>query len=189
MKKKFDPANATFAIFSILYPLIAVVTIRTLGPGAALVLLIGMLLARLLLPVLRGVPLSLGLVLLPVLIAVVAMSFFDGELSVRLYPVFVNLAMLVSFAVTLWRPPSMIERFARVVEPDLPEQGVRYTYKVTIVWAAFFAVNGSIALWSVLQPGWTIWTVYNGFVAYVAAGLLFGIEYLVRQLVIQRRGP
>ena len=82
----------------------------------------------------------------------------------------------------------MIERFARIVEPDLPEQGVRYTYKVTIVWVVFFAVNGAIALWSVLQGGWTIWTVYNGFVAYVAAGLLFGIEYLVRQRV-RRREP
>jgi uncharacterized membrane protein len=60
---------------------------------------------------------------------------------------------------------------------------VRYTYKVTIIWIGFFALNGAIALWSVLQPGWTAWTLYNGFISYVAVGVLFAGEYVVRKFV------
>jgi uncharacterized membrane protein len=70
-----------------------------------------------------------------------------------------------------------------VLEPDLPEKAVRYTRKVTWAWVGFFAVNGAIALWSVLQPGWSLWLLYNGVIAYVAAGLLFAVELLVRQRV------
>lgn len=186
MLRRFDLPSAIFAGFSILYPVIAVVTIRTLGPGAALIILIVMLGARALLPFLRGVPVSLGLALLPVLVAVFAVGGFDRQLSVRLYPVFMNIAMFAAFAATLFYPPSMIERFARIFEPDLPPDGVRYTYIVTIVWMAFFALNSAIALWSVMQPGWEAWTLYNGFISYIAAGTLFAGEYLVRQRVRRR---
>lgn len=188
MTKRFDLPGAVFAVFSILYPVIAVATIRIFGPGAALVLLLAVLGARVLLPVLRGVPVSMVLVLLPVMASILVVSLFDSQLSVRLYPVFMNMAMLAAFGTTLWYPPSMIERFARILDPNLPEAGVRYTYKVTIVWMVFFALNGAIALWSVLQPGWAIWTMYNGFIAYVAAGLLFCVEYVVRQRAIKRQG-
>ena len=183
MPRKFDLPSALFAAFSILYPLIAVAMIRAFGPGAAFVVLLIILGARSVLPFLRGVPVSLGLSLLPVFGAVLAVGAFDRQLSVRLYPVFMSLAMLAAFAVTLWYPPSMIERFARIFEPDLPQSGVRYTYKVTIIWIGFFALNGAIALWSVLQRGWTAWTLYNGFISYIAVGVLFAGEYVFRQFV------
>jgi uncharacterized membrane protein len=41
----------------------------------------------------------------------------------KLYPVFMSLRCIIYFCQTLIRPPSMIERFARLVEPDLPESG------------------------------------------------------------------
>lgn len=186
MPKRVDLPSAVLAGFSIFYPLIAIAAVRTVGPAAAVAVVAVLLAARLLLPVLRGVPASMSLALLPVLIAVTVVAAFDSQLSVRLYPVFMNVAMLAAFASTLWNPPSMAERFARILEPDLPESGVRYTRKVTIAWIAFFAVNGTIALWSVLQPGWSVWLLYNGLISYIAAGLLFGIEYLVRQRVRRR---
>jgi uncharacterized membrane protein len=186
MPKRLDLASAAFAGFSILYPLIAIGAMRFLGVEAAIAIIVLLLATRLVVPVLRGVPVAMSLTLLPVLIGIAVVAAFDRELSIRLYPVFMNAAMLATFASTLWKPPSMAERFARIVEPDLPESGVRYTRNVTIVWMGFFALNGAIALWSVLQPGWTAWLVYNGFLAYVAAGLLFASEYLVRQRVRQR---
>ena len=186
MPKRLDLSSAAFAGFSILYPVIAIGTMRTLGVGAAIALIIVLLAVRLLVPFLRGAPLAMSLTLLPVLVAIAAVAAFDKQLSIRLYPVFMNAAMLAAFASTLWRPPSMAERFARIAEPDLPESGVRYTRNVTIVWVGFFALNGAIALWSVMQPGWTAWLAYNGFIAYLAAGLLFAGEYLVRQRVRQR---
>lgn len=186
MPKRLDVPALIFATFSVLYPLIAVVLLRTVGPTSAVVLVIALLIARLLVPVLRGVPLSLTLALVPVIAAMAFVALFDRPLSIRLYPVFMNMAMLTAFGATLFRPPSMAERFARSVEPDLPEEGVRYTRAVTEVWVGFFAVNGAIALWTALQPGWNTWVLYNGFIAYVAAGLLFAGEYLVRRRVRRR---
>jgi len=101
----------------------------------------------------------------------------------RLYPLFMNVAMLAAFAHTLWKPPSMIERFARLVEPNLPEAGVRYTRKVTWVWCAFLAGNGLAALWTALYASLEVWALYNGLIAYVLMGTLFGVELLVRAAV------
>jgi uncharacterized membrane protein len=187
MPKGLNLSSAIFAGFSLLYPVIAIALVHAAGPGAALVLLLVVLGARAALPGLQDVPASLGLALLPVLAAVAAIGAFDRALAVRLYPVFMNAAMLSVFAITLWRPPSMIERFARILDPDLPQSGVRYTYNVTIVWVLFFALNGAVALWTVLQPGWFAWTVYNGLLSYIAAGLLFLGEYIVRRRVMRRR--
>jgi uncharacterized membrane protein len=113
-------------------------------------------------------------------------GLFSAETGVRIYPVAMNAAMLYAFARTLWHPPSMIERFARLVEPDLDADGVRYTRKVTMVWVGFFVVNGGAALWSVFAGSWLAWTVYNGAISYMLAGLLFALEYLIRQRVRQR---
>lgn len=187
MQRPLDLSSAVFAVVSMLYPLIAIGAVRTVGPGAAVAVVIVLLMARLVVPMLRGLPLSMSLALIPVLLAVVIVASFDRPLSVRLYPVFMNAAMLAAFVVTLWNPPSMIERFARMFEPGLPDSGVRYTRNVTLLWSAFFAVNGSVALWSVLQPGWSTWVIYNGFIAYLAAGLLFAGEYLVRRNVRARQ--
>lgn len=186
MPKRFDAPAVIFAGFSVLYPLIAVALLRSAGPTAAVLIVMVVLLARLLVPVFRGVPLSLTIALLPVLVAMAAVALFDEQLSIRLYPVCMNAAMLAAFGVTLVRPPSMAERFARVLEPNLPEEGVRYTRNVTLVWVCFFAANGAVALWTVLQPGWHVWMLYNGLISYLAAGTLFAAEYLVRQRVRRR---
>jgi uncharacterized membrane protein len=186
MSKRVDVPALIFASFSVLYPLIAVILLRSMGATAALALVMVLLAGRLLVPVFRRVPLSLSVALIPVLVAMAVVGFFDRELSIRLYPVFVNAALLVVFAASVVRPPTIAERFARGMEPDLPDEGVRYTRTVTIVWVAFFAVNGSIALWTVMQRDWSVWVLYNGLIAYVAAGVLFAGEYLVR-LRVKRR--
>jgi len=110
-------------------------------------------------------------------------ALYDHELSVRLYPALMNASMLAAFAQTLWRGPSMIERFARLAEPNLPESGVRYTRLVTWVWVVFFIVNGAIAAWTAFYADWPLWTLYNGLIAYIAMGVLFAGEWLVRPLV------
>ena len=87
------------------------------------------------------------------------------------YPVIVNVLMLVLFGSSLWQRQTMIERFARLKEPDLPERGVKYTRTVTGVWCAFFMINGSIAFitcFSSLEA----WTLYNGLISYLLMGTL-----------------
>ena len=109
-------------------------------------------------------------------------------LPVRLYPVLVNAGLLASFGYTLLRPPTMIERLARLHEPDLPPHAVRYTRRVTQVWCVFFACNGLAALVTALWMSERIWALYNGLIAYILIGLLFAIEWLVRQRV-RRAAP
>lgn len=99
----------------------------------------------------------------------------------KLYPVFMSVGALIIFATTLLNPPSMIERFARLAEPDLPESGVLWTKKVTMVWCVFFAINASIALITVVWMPMKVWVIYNGSISYVLMGLLFLGEYLLRK--------
>jgi uncharacterized membrane protein len=104
----------------------------------------------------------------------------NALLPLKLYPVLVNGVLLVLFAASLRSPQSMIERMARLTEPDLPPQAIAYTRKVTQVWCVFFALNGLIALATALWGSAATWSLYNGVVSYVLMGLLFGVEYLCR---------
>lgn len=107
----------------------------------------------------------------------------NQSLPLKLYPVLVNLALLMLFAISLKHPPSVIERLARFREPDLPPEAVRYTRWVTQVWCAFFVVNGGIALMTAVWASDAIWALYNGLIAYVLMAILFAGEWLVRQKV------
>ncbi|ATO18624.1 Clp protease [Acinetobacter sp. LoGeW2-3] len=99
----------------------------------------------------------------------------------KLYPVFMSIGSCVIFASTLVRPPSMIERFARLAEPDLPPEGVVWTRKVTVVWCGFFILNAAIALYTVYFTPTRIWVLYNGFISYVFMGCLLLGEYVLRK--------
>lgn len=104
----------------------------------------------------------------------------NALLPLKLYPVLVNAAFLAAFAYSLASPPSMVERMARLTEPDLPPQAIAYTRVVTQVWCVFFVINGSIALGTALWASPAVWSLYTGVISYVAMGALFGGEYLVR---------
>lgn len=115
-----------------------------------------------------------------------SMLLSNHPLAVRLNPVWISLAMLAVFGWSLYSPPSMIERFARLAQPQLPLQAVAYTRRVTQIWCVFFIVNAAVALWTALAASLQVWTLYNGLVSYLLMGLLLGIEFLVRRRV-QRR--
>jgi uncharacterized membrane protein len=104
----------------------------------------------------------------------------NALLPLKLYPVLVSAALLVAFAYSLASPPSMVERMARLTEPNLPPEAIAYTRAVTQVWCCFFIVNGSIALGTAIWASEAVWSLYNGVISYILMGLLFAIEYLVR---------
>lgn len=108
---------------------------------------------------------------------------FNNADSLRLLPVATNAICLVSFGYTLWRPPSMIERFARGFDSQLDARGVAYTRRVTQVWCGFFLANGLIALYTALATSLAVWTLYNGLLAYLLMASLLAGEYLVRRRV------
>ncbi len=116
-----------------------------------------------------------------------ALAAITGVLNVgwplRWYPVFINGSLLVLFGVTLFRPPSMAERLARLREPELPVHAVEYTRKVTMAWCGFFIVNGSLAAATSLWGTDAQWALYNGGIAYGLMGVFAGVECLVRRRV------
>ena len=112
------------------------------------------------------------------ILAVVAV-LNDGRVFLFV-PALVNFGMLVGFARTLYRGPSMIETFARLQRPGLPASRGPYLRAVTWVWCAFFAANVlvsvALACWGTLAA----WTLYNGLLAYVLVGALLAIERVYR---------
>src|SRR5690606_27257494 len=75
------------------------------------------------------------------LLLVAASWLWNDGLPLKLYPALVNAVLLAVFALSLWKPPSVIERIARLRHPDLPPEGVRWTTGVTRAWCAFFVLN------------------------------------------------
>lgn len=173
----------------LLVPVATVLGLRFVGAWPVVILLLACIAARLLVPRAMPVPVTMTVCLIAVALAVLAVSTVSPDLAARLYPVFMSVTMLFAFAATLWKPPSMIERFARIVEPDLDARGVAYTRRVTIVWIAFFALNGLVALWTVVRGDLFWWGLYNGLISYLLAGTLFAVEFVVRQRVRSRSGP
>ncbi|MFL9964694.1 hypothetical protein PQR02_27230 [Paraburkholderia sediminicola] len=111
----------------------------------------------------------------------------DSELLLRLYPSLVNLGLLIAFGATLVRGPSMIEKFARLGNPDLPPGAVRHTRRVTQAWCAFFVLNGAFSAYTALYWGRASWSLYNGAIAYGLIGVLLVAEVIWRYLVVLPR--
>lgn len=102
------------------------------------------------------------------------------------YPVAVSLILLTLFASTLRHPPSIIERIARLTDPNLPPAAIAYTEKVTRAWCAFFIFNTLAALATCLHGDLQLWTLYNGAISYILMGALISTEWLTRRR-LQRR--
>jgi uncharacterized membrane protein len=147
-------------------------------------LLLPLLLILLALRWLTGTGLSQHKVVIVTLLGIIVIAMIWGtQLSLKFYPVMMNFGFLSLFASSLMSPPSIVERLARLKEPDLPPKAVAYTHKVTQVWSVFFLVNGVIAAITALWCTDEVWVLYNGFIAYLLiAGLAAG-EWFVRQRI------
>ncbi len=104
----------------------------------------------------------------------------NNLITLRFYPVIVSLGLFILFVSSLIFPPPIIERLARLQHPDLPDKGIIYTRKVTLVWSAFFLVNGLIAISTAIWSSFAWWSLYNGLISYLLMGSIMGIEYRVR---------
>lgn len=102
------------------------------------------------------------------------------------YPFAVNMLMLALFAGSLWRGKPMIERFARLRHPHLPEQALPYLRQVTRIWCGFFILNGGLIAVFIFQGNMRWWTLYTGFISYILMGVLLGGEWMYRQWVIKK---
>jgi len=76
---------------------------------------------------------------------------------------------------------SLVERLARLQEPELPTAAIRYTRRVTRVWCLFFIGNGLFSGWTVWHGDLALWSLYNGLISYLLMGALMAGEYLIRR--------
>lgn len=101
------------------------------------------------------------------------------------YPIIINAMLLATFGGSLLSSQSLIERFARLKTPDLPDQAVRYTRKVTQIWCGFFIFNIIVCAILIAIQNYEWWAIYTGGISYGLMGLLMIGEWLVRQKVIK----
>jgi uncharacterized membrane protein len=130
----------------------------------------------------QGLP-ALGLVAA----VLIGCACLRSDLSLKAYPIAVNVGLLAFFAASLRGGPTAVERLARLKEPDLDEAGVRYTRTVTKIWCVFFVANAAASLATALWASEKIWALYNGLVSYGLMGALFAGEWLVRRRVRAQR--
>lgn len=102
------------------------------------------------------------------------------------YPVVVNTLLLGLFGSSLWGRMPLVERIARLRDPDLPPRAIHYTRQVTRIWCGFFVVNGGIALLTCLAGNVHWWTLWNGLLSYLLMGGLMAGEWLFRQWYIKQ---
>ncbi|HEX5792885.1 MAG TPA: hypothetical protein VFY01_06380 [Rheinheimera sp.] len=114
---------------------------------------------------------------------VLAMLLGQAEHAMLYYPVWMNAGMLLLFTASLWFPPTVVERLARLMDGELDQHAVAYTRKVTQVWCIFFLFNGAIAFATAWWGDWDLWLLYNGLISYILMGLLMLIEWQVRRVV------
>ena len=183
-----NPAAAGVAVLvalSFLYPAL-VYGLRSVVPPQALaglaLLLIGLRVATLgseATRIWRGPLISAG-------ILIAGLATIDGWIAAKIYPVAVSLAAAYAFGISLWRPPSLIERLARIGEPDMPLTGQAYCRLVTMIWTVWLAVNAAIAALLAILASEEAWALWTGLLAYLIMGMLFGGEMLLRP---RRRSP
>lgn len=171
-------------IVTLLYPFAVYFGLQEFSPrivGLLVLLIAG---CRLLLPGLGNAQRwGLGLILAGVTLPALMLNSQTGLL---LYPLAVNGMMAALFVASLFAEQSAIERLARLHEPELDENGVRYTRRLTMIWIGFFIANGCAAALTVWQ--WPqYWLIYNGLIAYLLMGTLFVGELAIRPLIRERQ--
>ena len=168
------------------YPLLVYSAMRWLEIGQAGLVLFALYAVILLLRA-RGSGPQLGTILrqhLGLLAIIGTATWLQDRHLLLLLPVVVNLYLLVTFGRTLveGKGPPMIERFARLVEDDLPDFTHPYCRKVTLLWCAFFVANASGIAWLAYFAPLEWWTLYTGLLFYLLLAALQAVEFCVRKL-------
>lgn len=179
------------SLFTVAYPILVAASVAWLGARTAALVLLGLHVAMRLRTLRRDLERARGLLGLAALVAVLLAlaAILDDARYLLAYPSLVSLALLAYFGWSLRGIP-VVERFARMEAgaEELDEAALRYCRRVTVVWCAFFVVNGGIATALAVWASRGVWAVYTGGVSYVLVGLVFAVEYVVRRARFGRFG-
>jgi len=106
--------------------------------------------------------------------------------ALLLAPALFSFALLAVFASSLARSESAIEILARAQVGELPADEVPYCRSVTLVWCAFFALNGALSAGLALFGSRESWAVWSGALSYALMGAVFAGEYVYRHWRFRR---
>lgn len=73
----------------------------------------------------------------------------------------------------------LFKKIAKKMDGELTDFSRNYTRKLTYVWCIFLFVNLSISFATVFMSP-KVWELYNACISYIALGVMFGVEYIVR---------
>jgi len=109
-------------------------------------------------------------------------AWSGSELFLRFTPFGISLIFFFQFAMTL-RPGStpIIERFARLQKPDMPEDHVAYCRTLTKIWLVVFVGNSALVLAAAFVPGKALWALLVGPTSYMYLGAFMSAEYVYRK--------
>ena len=178
--------SSVLVVLSILYPFIVFFGLKYVEPTLIALILVVLLVVRALMIRKASSSFNQAYWFVGVAILILIVTTVSGkDIGLKLYPVLVNTVLMIVFALSLFKGQTVIERIARIADPDLPEEGVKYTRNVTKVWSAFFLINGAISTYTVFLEE-KYWTLYNGLIAYLLIGALMIVELLCRKIVMSR---
>jgi uncharacterized membrane protein len=178
VSSKSQPVRILFLFSLALYPPLVFFGLRHLPPGAIGVLLVVLLAFRF--GVLSPEEKPVLVPMLLIFLAYAALAVATGSESLLLgYPALVNFSLAVIFTNSLRHPEPLLLRLVKARKVRISSYAPRYLFWLTAIWAVFFVINGSIAVWTTMRPI-EIWTLYNGLIAYLAAGTVMVGEYLFR---------
>ncbi|MCP8900134.1 hypothetical protein [Gilvimarinus xylanilyticus] len=117
-----------------------------------------------------------------------ALWWINDERLLKLWPALINAVVAVYFTYTLYYPPTLPARMARLEFPQgLPPIVEVYTAWVTRLWVVFLLCNGAVAAYTALFSSREVWALYNGGIAYGLMGALFAGEFAYRQLYFKKK--
>ncbi|HEX4367166.1 MAG TPA: hypothetical protein VH023_10070 [Rhodopila sp.] len=177
---KISPWSALAVAVALAYPLLVWTGLAKIPPAAFVLLgILGIGIRIAATNRLTRSPIEI-IVLLFAAAAVAVLLTISPTIAARAYPVAISLATATVFALSLRQPPTIIERIARLTQPNLPAAAIVYTRGVTVVWIGFLLINAAISLWTALWGTLNLWALWNGLLSYLAMGALFAGEYLIR---------
>ncbi len=174
--------DGIIVLATISYPFLVWFSLDYLQPRSLALLLAGLFLLRLLRKN-THLPKTANLMAPACVVFLLTVALLNQSQWLLAYPVFVSLSFFCVFTYSLAYPPTIVERLARLEDPQLPPKGVIYTRKVTQAWSAFFLINAALSLASVWHGDPWLWSLYNGCVFYILMGLLMLVEMSIRRKV------
>lgn len=119
--------------------------------------------------------------IIPVLgtVCVVLLFHFSKIYALKFYPVIVNSFIFCVFFSSVFCEETIIQKIAKKMDGELTDFSRNYTRKLTYVWCIFLFVNWSISFATVFMSP-KVWELYNACISYIALGVMFGVEYIVR---------